>query len=280
MRWYIPYLLSLFLAAVSFRVAFAQPHDHPQIGASGFWLRPADKPVAAKEKSGEADRQYTREEIVATIPSDKKHQYPVRLQYLLSFSAVERGLEPEFLVTVHRGRDRPDRLAIWNWTNEDKYRRILVKESTSPELSEHFEAPKLFYPEGQGTSGEGVHFLNIRENVWRGVEDTLFAVDPEDDELRLVRIDSPERWYENKLKPGELFMPGGDSNSFCDWRQPAFEFPIWKETDAHGDPTAGMVTGTYKIIKEQHQSTDASKPWQYDWKFVVGKARREPMPEQ
>lgn len=63
-----------------------------------------------------------------------------------------------------------------------------------------------------------------------------------------VQIESPEEWYKSKLRPGESTWHS-NGNSFCNDKL-SFAFSIWAGEDPHASPSAGGVTGTYKIIRE------------------------------
>jgi len=229
-----------------------------------------------KDVQDQSQRRYSREEIAATIP-DEDHEYPLRLEYFITFNATPApSAAAGFLATVHRGRDRPERLAVWKQTGENSYQQLLVRESGTSAL-EKFDVPKVFFPKGQ-VPGLGVQFLDLREHVsngWR-VEDSLYAVDGDD--LRPVQIESPEEWYKSKLQPGESIM-NGFANSFSDYAQPAFAFTIWKKGDAQF-PTGGQVTGTYRIVREERFSNDPKKPWVHNWRLEVESAKREPIRHQ
>jgi hypothetical protein len=159
------------------------------------------------------------------------------LIYLLSF-ARSRGFTStfEFLATVYRGADRPDRLIFWRIAGAKKYQRLQVIE-VGP--GESFDPPILFFPKGQ-VPGEGAQLVDVGVNLERSHGDLLFAIDH--DQLRPVQIESAEQWYRNKLRPGaQIVSPV--SNSFSN-RGNEFQFYV-----RSGRKTE-QVIGTYKMVKE------------------------------
>jgi hypothetical protein len=54
-----------------------------------------------------------------------------------------------------------------------------------------------------------------------------------------------------------------------------FEYYIWNEGDANCCPTAGKVTGTFKLMKET--KFDSVRGWYDEWSMTVDKAMRTPI---
>jgi hypothetical protein len=115
---------------------------------------------------------------------------------------------------------------------------------------------------------------------------------PVSDGVYPVEIESPERWYKDKLGPREAIRrPGGN---FLNNGAIGFAFSIWNANDPECCPTAGLVVGTYKVIKEMGTSVGlgtyvpgtglvvranpARRLPTTTWKMVVDTAKREPMP--
>jgi HEAT repeat protein len=218
---------------------------------------------------------YQRNEIFLDIPPDVDHEYPLRLVYLLSLQPAPPS---EMLVTVYRGKDRPDRLIFWRTAGKDRYEQLRMIDA---DPGNSFDAPiGVSIPKGQ-VPGLIVGFVDVGVNLWRGHGDLLFAIDR--NELRSVEIESPEQWYRDKLKPGEEIV-GPAANSFHD-REAGFRFCV-----RAGQKTE-QVLGTYRVIKIEggggawgmyvpstHQVIrGTTPPTGPTWKLVVDDARREPL---
>jgi HEAT repeat protein len=243
-------------------------------------------------------RRYTRQQIIAAIPADADHKYPLTLAYL--FPIYPNGYsarEAEFLITLHTGKGRPERLVFWKKTGDDQYTRMKVIESDDPDFAEqHFETPITFIAkvrEDGSRFGETQLFVDVPVDGWRSHIDQVFALDygVEGDE-QPVEIESPEKSYKDKLGPREAVRHPG-RNSFSNGAL-EFAFSIWNANDPECCPTGGQVVGTYKIIKQ----TGASSGWGMlepesgaiirskpptrapttTLKMVVDTAVREPMP--
>lgn len=206
----------------------------------------------------------TREQIAASIPPDEDHKYPLTIEYLFPIYESVTIQEPDYLISLHRGRERTDRLVFWKKAGEGKYEQVKVMESPEWDLSEgRFLPPKVFRAKvlvlGEGGSfNESQQFVDVPQNGCntRCVVDNVFAINVfanRDGDFIPVQIESPEEWYKYRLRPGELTW-NSNGNSFSDDKL-SFEFYIWAREDAHASPSAGRVTGTYKLIRE---TTDQS----------------------
>jgi hypothetical protein len=194
----------------------------------------------------DGQRLYSRDEIFANIPPDDDHEYPMRRFYLLSFNrSPDRYLQAEFLAAIYRGEDRPDRLIFWKMVDNDKYRRLQVI-GAQTDMNESFYPPVVFFPEGQ-VPGEGVQFLDVPTDRWRGHGDYLFAIDGE--QLRPVEVESPEQWYRDKLRPGEEIIRS-EENSFSNH---ALDFRFYVEAGRKTE----QVVGRYKVVKEVGRANSA-----------------------
>lgn len=195
----------------------------------------------------------TREQITAPIPPDGDHKYPLTIEYLFPIYQSVAAQEPEFLISLHRGRERSDRLVFWKKVYEGKYAQVKVMESPEMDLDGRFLPPKVFRAKvlvlGEGSSfSEGQQFVDVPQNgcnTWC-VVDNVFAI--RDGDFIPVQIESPEEWYKSRLRPGESSW-NSNGNSFSDDKL-SFAFSIWAGEDPHASPSAGGVTGTYKIIRE------------------------------
>ena len=244
----------------------------------------------------------TGEQIAASIPPDVDHKYPLTIEYLFPIDQSVAVQHPEYLISLHRGRERSDRLAFWKRVGEGKYTQVKVMESPGWDLSEgRFLPPRVFRAKvlvlGEGRDfNESQQFVDVPQtgcNTWC-VLDNVFAIRAGD--FIPVSIESPEEWYKSKLRPGESTWHS-NGNSFSDDKL-SFGFSIWAAEDPHASPSAGVVTGTYKIIRETtvqpageggavsygSPPTVVSKavarrggPPLVTWKMVVDTAEREPV---
>jgi hypothetical protein len=196
----------------------------------------------------------TREQIAAAIPPDANHKYPLTIEYLFLIYQSVAAQAPEYLISLHRGRERSDRLVFRKKIAVDKYKQVKVMESSAEVLSEgRFLPPTIFRAkvqvlgDGRGFS-EFQQFVDVTQtecNTWCAV-DNVFAI--YHGGFVPVQIESPEKWYKSRLKPGESTRKF-NRNSFCDDRL-SFPFAIWAREDPHSSPSGGQVTGTYKIVRE------------------------------
>jgi len=195
----------------------------------------------------------TREQITAPIPPDEDHKYPLTIEYLFPIYQSVTVQEPEYLISLHRGRERSDRLVFWKKVGVGKYAQVKVMESREMDLDGRFLPPKVFRAKvlvpGEGRSfNEFQQFVDVPQdgcNTWC-VVDNVFAI--RDGDFIPVQIESPEQWYKSRLRPGESTWQS-NGNSFSDDKL-SFGFSIWTGEDPHASPSAGGVTGTYKIIRE------------------------------
>ncbi len=237
--------------------------------------------------------RYSKDKLSATIPADADHKYPLTLAYLLPI--YPRGgfaQQAEFLITLHSGKDRPERLVFWKKVGDDQYQQAKVIEPEGPDFAEvHFETPNVFFPKGQVPGLPGVLLVDVPMDGYRSHSDQVFALDG--GELRPVEIESPDKWYKGKLGPREtVWYPA--RNSFGDDKL-EFAFGIWNADDPIASPTAGQVTGTYRIVKETGGAAAPAlgayspvtgetiisyppKTPTTTWKMVVDTAERESIP--
>jgi hypothetical protein len=88
-----------------------------------------------------------------------------------------------------------------------------------------------------------------------GVTESVLHIDDEEDKWKPVETESPEDWYKNQLAASETVRHPG-RNFFSDDGL-EFEFQIWNSNDQDCCPTAGQVTGTYKIVRAQPSIVEA-----------------------
>ena len=212
------------------------------------------------------NRLYSKEEIIASIPADADHKYPLVLEYLIPFT-VSNGVQ--LPVTLHRGKDRGDLLVIWRQVGE-KYQKLESMEAGGAGWDWFGKAKSFRFnddvfveipQEFSGTSGL--------------VKQTIFAVPPFNT-LAPVQIQPADEWYKDKLKTDETIM-NGSSFTASDNRL-EFMFYIWNSGDGHCCPTAGLVRGTYKITKSDPIFDPQTKTLVSKYVMSVATATREPVP--
>jgi hypothetical protein len=226
--------------------------------------------VAGAQKGTDVDqnRLYSKEEIIASIPADADHKYPLELEYLIPFSGNNGVQLP---VTLHRGKDRGDLLVIWKQVGE-KYQKLESMEADGPGMDWFGKAKSFRFnddlfiqipQEFSGTSGL--------------VKQTIFAV-LFDNTLAPVQIQTADEWYKDKLKTGETIMNGSGFTESDNKLE--FMFPIWNSGDGHCCPTAGLVRGTYKITKSDPRLDPQKKILISAFVMSVATATREPIPKR
>jgi len=233
--------------------------------AGGKAERAASAEQAQEEKiyaqaSKQDRRKHTRREIMAPIPPDPDHKYPLTLSYLVPVAAIgEPTGQARILVTLYTGEDRPERLVFWKKVGNDAYQQLRIIEPEDPDFGEgHYETPNIFRAKvrilGQGHPWEEAQlFVDVPVDGWRSHIDQVFAV--AHDELHAVEIQSAQKWYEPRLRPRETIGDPAE-NRFSD-KELGFSLFIWNADDPVASPTAGRVTGTYQII----QQTQAGGPF-------------------
>lgn len=234
--------------------------------------RIADSPVNGStavatpilQPSAESEHFFTEDELIASIPPDIHHKYP---QFLSSLITSENG---RFLVTIHQGQDRGDRLALWMQVGENNYR--LAQLIQANDEGESIDVPTVFRPRGAAATG----FLHVVCQK-RNTEDEFVFAFNDSGELSPVEIDPPPKEYQSMLRPGETMTD--PANIFVDNEPPRFEIGITRDDDPPWHPSAGVIDGDYKIEKI------APSGWRGDtrapivWRFVPENAVRRPPPD-
>jgi hypothetical protein len=148
----------------------------------------------------------------------------------------------ELVITVdHQGTRRmpKDHLTVWM----SKQRGYEPSYSFDSGIGETFEKPYTF-------TFEGFQFLNISTSPSGSggfVQENIFWVAP-DNSIYPVDLQLASETYENLASPNEIILNGGDKEFFVQDNQMKFEFWLAHEGDPHCCPTAGTVTGTYKVV--------------------------------
>ena len=187
--------------------------------------------------------QYSKDQIIAPIPADANYKYPLTLALFAPISG--------YTVTLHTGKDRPERLVFWK-VADDKYQKVVAMESNL-DSEEHFQVPISF--DSRIGSPPPDSFVDVATLARGGVTDRVLHIDDDEDKWQPVEIESPEDWYKDKLAPSETVRHPG-RNFFSD-DELEFEFQIWNPNDQDCCPTAGQVTGTYKIVRAQPSIIEA-----------------------
>jgi hypothetical protein len=154
--------------------------------------------------------------------------------------------DKELIVAVdHNGTKRMpvDRANVWI-AKEKGYQSLYSFDSG---IGETFEKPITF-------TIDGFHFLEIPTSPTGSggfVQKNVFWLAP-DDSIHAVDLQSASETYENLAAPGEIILNGGEKEFYVQDDQLKFEFWLAHPGDAHCCPTAGRVTGTYKLVGKPH----------------------------
>lgn len=181
--------------------------------------------------------QYSKDQIIAQIPADANYKYPLTLALFAPISG--------YAVTLHTGKDRPERLVFWK-VADDKYQKVVAMESNL-DSEEHFQVPISFDSTIESPPPDS--FVDVPILGRRGVTDRVFHIDYDEDQLQPLEIESPEDWYKDQLGPSETVRRA--TRNFLSDGSLEFAFLVWNANDPECCPTAGDVTGTYKIVRAQ-----------------------------
>jgi HEAT repeat protein len=222
--------------------------------------RQRERTLQLKEKA-DMKRLWTKSEIVAPLPADDENRYASELEYGYSFYGYNSG---ELFVTLHRGKDRLDRLVLWR-KEGDKYRENMALSAREDSGANNFGRVEMFRYDGKLFIVVPLNF----EGTAGYHEERIFCIQPPDNNLKEIQFQPAGGLYNDKLNPGESIQDAA-WNTFKD-NLMSFKFYIWKKDDGLHWPTAGQVEGTYKIanIKSSNYS---------DWKIVVDTYERKPIP--
>lgn len=207
-------------------------------------------------------------QIVADILADSLNPNPLELEYAFPFPSWN---QEELFVTLHRGKGRPDRLAVWQ-REQGKFRELLVLEAEeNPEFS-YFERVTSFRYKGN----QFIHVPLIYTGTGHLRKDRIYCVLPSMALQEIAFQPAPET-FSKHLKKGEGVWKG--ENDFFSDERLAFEFYIWKERDGNCCPSAGKVTGTYKIIGDLRWDLKTNQQVA-DFKMLMDTFERKPVPVQ
>ena len=212
---------------------------------------------AATEKPKLDNHTYTRKQIMAQIPPDDEYMYPQTLHYILPVTK-DRAADAKLLLTVHSGKDRPDRLVIWKKVGPDSYQQEREMHTDDILLDDRYDRPFTFrakydYITGKGRSQKDGFFFDVPISGWRHEDDNIFVVEG------------------NEAIPVNLDSPYGSPSGANDFRGGKLEFSenVYDKYDPTCCPTGGEITGTYKIVED----TTKTPPL---WKIVVATTTSTP----
>lgn len=237
-------------------------------------------------------RHYSESEMIAPIPPDAHHAHPLTLAYLFPLYRFGSSAKARFLVTLHSGTGRLDRLAFWQKIGSDQYQLLKTIELHDRDAAgEYFETPRFFEAKVNSSYGYWYPFVDVPLDGPQGRRDRVFVFDW--DRVRPVQIESPETWFESNLGANES-MRAPVTNSFTSAGL-KFRFAIWKASDSDCCPTAEWVVGSYKVelrrpgsagglrfglvIPGSHpiaRGMSLPRPPGPAWSMVVASAKRKP----
>jgi hypothetical protein len=197
--------------------------------------------IAERARQRAADRRdqlektqpHSRASVLAPIPSDPDHQYPLEVADQSEVKAPDGTL---MLAVLYTGKERGDLLRIWRFRQGSYY---LAREDKA-EPGSHLSAEWFRY-EGRAY----LHWMEREEGTGYEHADAVFRV--ESGGLR--QLETPEGQLPVALAPGEGVWKGVFETFEDDHL--TFEFGIWKQGDANCCPTAGWVKGTYTIVGDK-----------------------------
>ena len=136
--------------------------------------------------------------------------------------------------------------------------------------SDGFEAPVIFQQNGESF----VHVSTIPTGSGAFVSDTIFWIAP-DGTMHEIEFENAAEAYEDNVDVQEMVLTGGPG-VFCTGNKLKFEFYIAHHGDSHCCPTAGKVTGSYKIVGEKKFDTNTNS-YSSTFKMVAGHYSRTPV---
>jgi len=136
--------------------------------------------------------------------------------------------------------------------------------------SDGFERPVLFFYYGENF----VHVSSIPAGSGGFVTDTIFWIAP-DATMHEIDFEDAAEAYEDKFNAEETVLTGG-SGVNCTGGKLKFEFYIANDADPHCCPTAGKVTGSYKIVGKR-KFDPITKQYSSTFKMVTKQYLRTPI---
>lgn len=210
----------------------------------------------------------TKKEIEAPIPPGDNHRNPLELAFEKVLQAPDNQ---SLLVTLHRGDNRADLLAFWK---KDGSRYKLIRIFRGPAFGPDFGGftpPKVFHYNGDTFVDVDLSFSGTSMQH----QETILWIAP-DLTLHNVRFQPAADLYKDKLKRGESIQDGED-DEFKN-NNLTFSFGLWGPDDAHCCPTAGFVSGKFKLVGQKKYDA-AKKKWSCNFSIIPYGYTRHPMSE-
>ena len=136
--------------------------------------------------------------------------------------------------------------------------------------SDRFEMPVLFHYNRENF----IHVSTVPAGSGAFVTDTIFWIAP-DATMHEIEIESAAETYGKKVNAEETVLTGASSVN-CSGGKLKFQFYIANDSDSHCCPTAGKVTGNYKILG-QKKFDPITKQYSSTFKMVVKGYSRTPI---
>jgi len=175
-------------------------------------------------------RSFTRGEVLAGIPPDPDHTYPLEVSQRLETKAPDGTT---IFTVVFAGKNRGDLLRVWS-VRAGRYR--LLREKAAEEGVWHLSAGAFHFG-----SKVYLHLMAVYSGTGSQHSDEFFRVESGG----LTPLKTPQG-LPLKLAAGEGVWKGFDE-TFRD-QDLSFAFFIWKQGDANCCPSAGLVKGKYTIV--------------------------------
>lgn len=196
-----------------------------------------------------AKQIFTKNQIVAPIPEEKDSHNSMDLIWGITQLTGNRN---EIFISIHKENlkgeftDAQHVAGIYRKTGEGY--ELLKKIHTMG----YFKEPNIFFIERRHL----IQLTEIQYGTGHYTTEHIFRLLPPYGDLQKVEFVPAPLSFRNHLKKGEVIRKG-EINEF-NKNGLFFTFYIWKEKDPNCCPSAGKVTGTYKIEKTNGDSTKIS----------------------
>lgn len=181
----------------------------------------------------EAVRPHSLDEVLAPIPSDANHKYPLELKSRIEATGRDGT---QILVTIHSGKLRGDLLRIWRITEKQHH---LIKSQESREAGDDFVANSFH--------NQGDSYLFILQAISGQAHDHV-------DEVFRIESGSLIKLMMPKGLPFEI---GRDEELRNGWiveftdDDMRYEFSIYDRDDSRCCSNNGWIKGTYVIVGDE-----------------------------